>query len=331
MSATLNVLWPKVPRLAVDDPARCLKAANFAATHNRQNQPWRAMGRKREGKAWRVYQALCKHVNESGESRPSYDRIGELTGLAKPHISAGINRLIETGYVERLSAGRRGRAADYFLPDIRAALIRKQNAKDVRLSVPSMEAEGDWERNVQTIPVSRIGNLTDRESVTHLPRIGNPVSIPFRESHKEALTRYFSQAKGESETRTGKPDFYEQARQCPDPTATDVLIKAARWFSLKSSAAERGRLGMMAKATSPVRVLEGLAVTSIRCRSENWLDYLHKIVGPEEAIRERKRSEALERRTADYVAKMEARREPGPQHIGDILKTMDFSREKDVA
>ena len=139
------------------------------------------MSRKRNSYASRVYQALCEHVNEASEVWASYDRIGVLTGLPKSHSSDGVARLIETGYAERVTTGRRGTAANYFLADIRAALIRKRDASDLRLRVSSIEVEGDWERSVQTIPESRIRNPTGRESVTYPPRIRNPV--PFGESH----------------------------------------------------------------------------------------------------------------------------------------------------
>ena len=198
-----RVLWPNLLRLAVDDPARSRMARNFARRHNRASEPWRAMSRKRNSYAWRVYQALCEHVNEAGEVWASYDRIAELTGLPKSHSSDGVARLIATGYAERVTTGRRGTAANYFLADIRAALIRKRDASDLRLTVSSIEVEGDWERSVQTIPESRIRNLTGRESVTHWPRIRNPV--PFGESHNTSPSKGITSPGIRIGPRTGEP------------------------------------------------------------------------------------------------------------------------------
>ena len=161
------------------------------------------MSRKRNSYAGRVYQALCEHVNEAGEVWASYDRIAELTGLPKSHSSDGVARLIATGYAERVTTGRRGTAANYFLADIRAALIRKRDASDLRLRVSSIEVEGDWERSVQTIPESRIRNLTGRESVTYPPRIRNPV--PFGESHKTSPSEGITSPGTRTGPRTGEP------------------------------------------------------------------------------------------------------------------------------
>lgn len=160
-TSTVNrrVLWPNVPRLAVDDPARGRMAAKFAAEHNRRTQPWRAMSRKRNSYAWRVYQALCEHVNQAGEVWASYDRIGELSGLPKQHAGDGVARLRETGWAERLTTGRRGAASNYFLADIRAALIRDRDPRDPRLTVPLEVWSGEWDRPIQTVADARIRDL----------------------------------------------------------------------------------------------------------------------------------------------------------------------------
>ena len=81
MSTTRRVLWPHVPRLAADDPARRRMAANLAATHNQHSQPWLDFARTQKSQeAWRVYAALCRHVNEAGECWVTRKRLAVFAG-----------------------------------------------------------------------------------------------------------------------------------------------------------------------------------------------------------------------------------------------------------
>ena len=126
-------------------------AANLAAEHNRQTQPWHAMGRTlRHQQAWRVYEAICTHVNEGGECWPPRERLAALTSMAESHVSRATRRLKALGYVEVVEAGRRGRATVVFLPDVRAAVVRHKDADDARLRIHSQPFEVWWDRGIQT-------------------------------------------------------------------------------------------------------------------------------------------------------------------------------------
>ena len=161
-----------VPRLAADDPARRIMAANLAAEHNRQTQPWHAMGRTlHHQQAWRVYEALCGHCNEGGECWPPRERLAALTDMDEGNVKRAMKRLRRLGYVETVEPGRRGRATVHFLPDVRAAVVRHKDADDARLRLGSQPFEAWWDRGIQAhaepLPTP-VGNSTDPLTIREL-------------------------------------------------------------------------------------------------------------------------------------------------------------------
>ena len=159
-----------VPRLAADDPARRIMAANLAAEHNRQTQPWLAMGRTlHHQQAWRVYEALCGHCNEGGECWPPRERLAALTDMAEGDVSRAMRRLRRLGYVETVEPGRRGRATVHFLPDVRAAVVRHKDADDARLRLGSQPFEAWWDRGIQA-HAEPLPTPVDKRTATPLDR-----------------------------------------------------------------------------------------------------------------------------------------------------------------
>ena len=178
------ILWPHVPRLAADDPARRIMAANLAAEHNRQTQPWHAMGRTlHHQQARRVYEALCGHCNEGGECWPPRERLAALTGMAEGDVTRAMRRLRRLGYVETVLAGRRGRATVHFLPDVRAAVVRHKDADDARLRIHSQPFEAWWDRGVQ-VHAEPFSTLVDARTAT--PLAGELLPQSHSENPKEA-------------------------------------------------------------------------------------------------------------------------------------------------
>ena len=205
--------WPRVPRLAADDPARGKMAANLAAHHLRTWRnfwpDFRASVGRRSLYAAAVYEALAAHCNRGGECYPTRKRLAMLTGIARPNVSRARRQLERAGYVVVIDPPRRHRAMVYYLPDIRAAVIRAVTPDDPCLREAWQPWRADWRPPVQTRPEST--RVADTPKHPLADTSNGPQLIPQSES-------------GESDPNLigGDPAAEHEARRLIDECAGDV-------------------------------------------------------------------------------------------------------------